>query len=206
MRKHVAARKKKKTRLCAFSVHNNYTRSRSLFPSISLSGPATLLFRSLSWNLFARIRGCWTDCVRRPYPLLSLLRPLNHSAQLLLLLCLLAFLQSSLFFVWSVTIITLVTFFLVYTSLYLVKFSKFTIKITYGFFLSVKWWQSRLVQQIHNTHSLISALLSLSLFFTLSPQLPVFHSLSFSLSFTLSHSLSLSHLPSAFFFFFNFLP
>lgn len=72
-------------------------------------------------------------CPPSSHPLLSPLRPLNQSAQLLLLLCL-AFLPLPFFFVWSVTIITLVTFFLVYTSLYLVKFSKFTIKITCGFF------------------------------------------------------------------------
>lgn len=46
----MSPQEKKKTRLCAFSVHNNYTLARDRSPSllfsiISLSVPATLLFR-----------------------------------------------------------------------------------------------------------------------------------------------------------------
>lgn len=141
MRKTRRRKKKKKTHLCALSVHNNYTlaRDRSFSPVslyLSFCSGYPSFPDSLSWNLPARIRGCWTRGRLCPpssspsFPPSSSPEPVGATITAALFT---RFTPSSLFFVWSVTIITLVTF-LVYTSLYLVKFSKFTIKITCGFF------------------------------------------------------------------------
>lgn len=142
MRKTRRRKKKKKTRLCAFSVHNNYALARDRSLSLSLRFSLSFFLFRLPY-ISGHSRGISlpvsgdtgraADRVRHPRPLLFLLRPLNsrrnyYCCSLYSLFSLFPFprlVSHDNYFSY---------FFLVYTSLYLVKFSKFTIKITCGFF------------------------------------------------------------------------
>lgn len=143
MRKTRRRKKKKDASLRVFSVHNNYTLVRDRSFSLFLSNlsfcfrlpffPGFTLVESP--RLYSEVARYATDSVYRPHlPAFPSSFPWTSRRDYYCCSVYSLFSSLPLFFVWSVTIITLVTFFLVYTSLYLVKFSKFTIKITCGFF------------------------------------------------------------------------
>lgn len=133
-------RKKKKTRLCARIFCTIITiLSLAIAFSISLSVPATFLFRIYSRKSF-RIhplrpyRGMldtWQNCVLIPF--FPFFVPWTSRRNYYC--CSVYSLFSPFLFLRLVSHDNYFSYFsLVYTSLYLVKFSKFTIKITYGFF------------------------------------------------------------------------